>query len=438
MDTWKKKILNIFLIIPLVAVTPVADASWVGLNFHNFGQNQSVIAELGSISSVGGCPAGGIDDFIYPWADFYIIQGHTSPGSGAELTDVSNGAGTPNTLQYLIIDEVLANTAPAGYLISGNYSVVADDCQDGKFNGGDWWGEQFTVSIPANIEPLSDTGSAFAAQLAATKSNADQMRDYWIAAAAAHRALFDLYSAQTLISIATSPADFLLFACTNINLDTGTVYCSLDDAWSGMRKLFADVVNSIVNQAFYYKGIAADPPDNNFTEIPILSGGFVLNLSVQDSNLEAALRLGELTSQEAALAEALLHAMERYQGAELAGNGEYAFVQARQIEDYARALADAIPRTVSGYQALATQVESSGIDFVSIMNDYRTTQARVSSSGLTAEERLKLLAAGWPVEALLCNDEPCTEPGVVTLKKVSIVQETFTGFPIVICPPEQR
>ncbi|MCP4091768.1 MAG: PKD domain-containing protein, partial [Gammaproteobacteria bacterium] len=383
-----------FLLLLLLLAPRTSEASSLWLNSNSFGQNQSVYAELGQITSVGGCPSGGIDDFIYPWADVYIIQGHTPPGGGS-ISDVSNGEGTPNTLQYIIIDEVLGNTAPAGYLISGNYSVVIDDCQDGDFNGGDWWGAEFSVAIPSDIEPLSDTGSAFAAQLAATKSNAGDWRDYWIAAAAASRALFDAYSAQAVISAATSPADFLLFACTNINLDTGTVYCSVGDAWKGMRDLFNGVVTTLVNQAYYYKGISADPPDNNFTEIPVLSGGLVLDVSVMDSNLEAALRLGELTSQEAALAEALLHAMERYQGAELAGNGEYAFVQARQIEDYARALADAIPRTVSGFQALATSVESSGIDFVSIMDDYRATQTRVNTSGLTPEERLKLLAAGW-------------------------------------------
>ena len=386
--------LLIFLVIPLLLVTRIGEASSLFLNQNSFGQNQSVIAELGSISSVSPCP-GGIADFIYPWADVYIIQGHTTPGSGAPLSDVSNGAGTPNTLQYIILDEVLGNTAPAGYLISGNYSVVIDDCQDGKFNGGDWWGEQFTVDIPADIEPMSDTGSAFAAQLAATKSTSDSSGDAWIAAAAAYRALFDSFNAITLFSIATDPLDFILFACTNINLDTGTVYCSFTDAWSGLMTLQNNVINYIINQAFYYKGIAADPPDTNFTEIAVLSGGFTLDQALEDVNQQAALQLGELTSQEAALAEALLHSMERYQGAEQAGNGEYAFVQARQVEDYARALAQIIPRTVAGFQALATQVESSGIDFVTIMDNYRATQARVSSSGLTSEERLKLLSAGW-------------------------------------------
>ncbi len=388
-------LLTAFLLSLLFLIPRTGEASFIWLNKNSFGTNESVIAENGSISYVGSCPPGGIGDFVYPWADIYVIQGHTSPASGAALVDVSNGEGIPNTLQYLVIDDVLGNTAPAGYLISGSYSVVVDDCQNGIFDGSDWWGEQFTVSIPADIEPLSDTGSAFALQLAATKAKADDLGGNWIEASLSYRALFAGYNALTAFSIATDPADFLLFACTNINMDTGTLYCSLDDAWGGLIKLQNDIINTIVNQAFYYKGIAADPPDNNFTEIPVLTGGLVLDLALKDVNHEAALRLGELTSQEAALAEALLHAMERYQGAEQAGNGEYAFVQARQIENYARTLAEAIPRTVAGLQTLATQIESSGIDFVSILDNYRATQVRVNTSGLTPEERLKLLAAGW-------------------------------------------
>ncbi|HEX9593211.1 MAG TPA: hypothetical protein VGB12_07695, partial [bacterium] len=376
------------LLTAMVVLWPVSGhAGFVWLNSNFFGPNQSIIVETGQVSYITGC-APGIDDFIYPWADVYIVPAGVGDGGG--LTDVS---GSPNTLQYLIIDEVIGNTAPGGNIPSGQYAVIMDECQDGKYNFGVDYYEEITVDIPANIDPLS--GAAFAASLAATKAAAQQQQDHWAEAAAAYAALFAVYDAIQAISIATDPADFLLFACTNINFNTGTLYCSLTDAWAGLIKLQTQVVTEIVNQAFYYKGIAADPPDPDFATLPVLDGGLTVGITVDDPIHHQALLFGEHAAQGRALTQALLAAMERYQGAEQAGRGEDAWRQAQEAEAYARELAAAIPRLNAAFAAVATTVEGSGVDFVAVMNDYRTTQTRVDTSGLTAVERVKLLAAGW-------------------------------------------
>jgi PKD repeat protein len=377
---------------PLLAATAVlwpvsGQAGFLWLNSNHFGPNQSILVETGQVSYITGC-VGGIDDFIYPWANVYIVP--AGVGGGASLTDVS---GSPNTLQYLIIDEVIGNTAPGGNIPSGDYAVIMDECQDGKYNPGLDYYEEITVDIPADIDPLS--GAAFAASLAATKQAATQQQTHWANAAKGYAALFATFDVLTAISIATDPADFLLFACTNINFDTGTLYCSLTDAWAGLIKLQNQVITYVINQSFYYKGIAADPPDFNFTVLPVLEGGLSVDLVVDDPVQQQALDFGELASQGTALSQALLTAMERYQGAEQAGRGEDAWRQAQEAEAYARELAAAIPRVNAAFAAVATAADGSGVDFVAIMDDYRTTQTRVSTSGLTAAERVKLLAAGW-------------------------------------------
>ncbi|PIX83214.1 MAG: hypothetical protein COZ33_06610, partial [Nitrospirae bacterium CG_4_10_14_3_um_filter_70_108] len=239
------------------------------------------------------------------------------------------------------------------------------------------------------------SGLAFAASLAATKQAATQQQNHWANAAKAYAALFATFDVVTAISIATDPADFLLFACTNINLDTGTLYCSLTDAWGGLIKLQNQVITYVINQSFHYKGIAADPPDSNYTVLPVLEGGLFVDVVVDDPVQQQALHFGELAAQGTALSQALLTAMERYQGAEQAGRGEDAWRQAQEAEAYARELVAAIPRVNAAFAAVAAAVEGSGVDFVAIMDDYRTTQTRVSTSGLTAVERVKLLAAGW-------------------------------------------
>ena len=384
----KKTTLSLFLL--LTIVTP-GQASYVDLTSSTYGANSSVMVGLGLINFVSGCPSGGINDFIYPWANVYIVPKGTPSGA---LTDVSNAAGIPNTLSYVLVDEVLANTGPGGYLISGDYAVVIDECQDKQFQSNvDTYGPEFSVRIPANIDPLQS--AAFAAQLVGVKASAGVQGVHWIEAAMQYRALFQVYNALTAYSIATDPGDFLLFACTNINMDTGQVYCSLNDAWGSLYTLENQVKDYIVNQAFYYKGISADPPDPNFKVLPVLDKGFRADISVSPASLQSALKFGELSSQERALSQALLQAMERYQGAQQAGFGEYAYVQAREIEKHSRAMAHMVLRTSAAFQSVATAASSSGIDFVATMIKFRDTQARVKSSGLTLAERAKLFAAGW-------------------------------------------
>jgi len=373
-----------FLIIFALFAPAKSYASFLDLNGYSFGANQSIIANYGQISYVTGCASGGIDDFLYGWGDVYISAGGPGP-------DV---AGAPNTLSYVVIDEVIGNTGPGGNIPSGNYTVWIDECQDGTYQAGvDSIVANISVAIPSNIDPLAS--SAFAASLAATKAAATQQQNHWAQAASYYAGLFAVFDAITAISIATDPADFLLFACTNVNLDTGTVYCSLADAWGGLLKLQFGVLQTIANQAFYYKGIAADPPDSNFMEAPVLDSALQVTTTVDDPAHQKALEFGEIASQGTALSHALLTAMERYQGAEQAGMGEYAYLQAKYVEQYARELADTIPRINAAFMDVATTAEASGVDFVGIMNDYRATQNRVSSSGLTATERAKLLAAGW-------------------------------------------
>ena len=367
-------------------------ASQVALDRVMYGANSSVNIDFGYIDFVTGCPSNGINDIFYPWADIYVVPKGVSSG---KLTDVSNPKGIPNTLQYFSIGDTIANTGPGGYLISGDYAVVINECQNGTFlPDKDTYGPEFSVRIPANIDPLQS--AAFASQLAAVKSSADKMGEQWLKAAGTCAGIFRAFNVYTAYSIMTDPGDFLLFACTNIDY-TGNrgMYCSLNDAWGGLLSLEKAVVDYIKNQANFYKGIAADPPDSNFKELSVLDQGLKVDISVNQPGLQSALKFGELASQEQAMTHALLHALERYQGAQQDNYGEYAYVQAREIEKQSRALAGLVGRTSTAFQTLANDANASGVDFVTIMNNHRTTQARVKTSGLTAMERTKLKAAGW-------------------------------------------
>ena len=53
--------------------------------------------------------------------------------------------------------------------------------------------------------------------------------------------------------------DLLLFMCANLPPDP---QCSFTAAWRGLIQLQLGVLSLILNQAQYFQGIAADPPDS--------------------------------------------------------------------------------------------------------------------------------------------------------------------------------
>src|SRR5262249_4479352 len=103
--------------------------------------------------------------------------------------------------------------------------------------------------------------------------------------------------------------------------------------------------------------------------------------------------LGPL-DREAALNAALLHAVERYQGAQAAGDGEWALVHARQARNLVAALRAVVPATSDALNQLRSTVaaDSTGLD--QAISQGGTFDRRVASSGLTADERRALRNQG--------------------------------------------
>lgn len=374
-----------------------ADAGWLFLNSNSFGPNTSVIADLGAPSYITGCTSGVNDFFGLASVNIFIVpQGE--PGAGA-ISDVSNAAGIPNAVVTSptagFVGEVLGNTAPAGYLISGDYAVVMDECQNNKYDPGqDFYGAEFSVQIPSDITGLED--SAFAAQLNAAKAEATNQAQIAAAAQVAFDAMFQSFMLSTLISAATDPLDFLLFACTNVT----PPQCSVSNSIQGLIDLRLGMLGVMLTNVLHYQGIAADPPDLNYTLLPVLDSGLKANIKVDDPMMDAAFKFGEKISEVVSLTGALLNAMERYQGADQQGNGEWAFVQARQMEDYARALSQAIPRANAAFQEVASAVTGKEGDILTTMQTLHATQQRVATSGFTPEEILRMRAMGWSDEKI--------------------------------------
>ena len=114
---------------------------------------------------------------------------------------------------------------------------------------------------------------------------------------------------------------------------------------------------------------------------------------------DAVAALGEPLADEGALDDALLHALERYQGAQAAGNAEWALVQARAVAQLSDDLATVL-RTSTAVtdlrDAVAANADSLAADSVkgaAVVNRIRTT-------GLTPDERRGLLNRGYTDEQI--------------------------------------
>jgi alpha-tubulin suppressor-like RCC1 family protein len=330
-----------------------------------FAEN-AIVRIDGSITYQNRCPLPGINDFFYPATDVYIVKAGAGTGT---LHDA--GGGRPNTIvatSSAFVEEVIAMTAPAGKLDEGEYDVVYDTCQDGNYDPqyDTIFPRAVTVTLP-EVLPLADRG------INAIKDEAREEYESWLATKWTMRALF-LLADQALKTecMAGSP--------------TGCVLKHMSH-FSDVKQRFIGLLTS---QANHYLAIAEDPPDANFdrptllepVDVPRDHSDSAFGNTVADSLQPLA--------GEAATSAALLHAVERYQGAQAAGDRKWALVHARQARDLAetlRRIAPASGDAISDLEAVAS-------DLGPAMNEGRTFANRVGNAGFTGDERRTLLNEG--------------------------------------------
>src|SRR5205823_3790027 len=114
---------------------------------------------------------------------------------------------------------------------------------------------------------------------------------------------------------------------------------------SSRPNLMADALALFVQKAKKYDGIASDPPDPNFAQLVALALTPTISRRDGDPLNGVTLPLNRALQQQSALADALLRALEKYQGAQQAHDGYWSLAHAREIQMYAGLLAAQTPRT---------------------------------------------------------------------------------------------
>ncbi|MDF2627226.1 MAG: hypothetical protein K0R39_1057 [Symbiobacteriaceae bacterium] len=324
-----------------------------------------LIIHTGAMEYVPACIGGGTPDFIYPWTDIYVVPAGSVPPFG-ELNDVTGGV---NTVQSGVQSGIFISEFIGAVSAPGVYDVIYDECQDGTYDLQDArFPNAITVVAPtANVPQLPD--------LTPLKGDADSMYK-------------KLEKFEKIID--------KLFKKGGKYDKGGTTY------GYGKFKFLSVVTDprqgamiNLGNLAKHYKGIAADPPDPAFQQFSPLRPREIIDFQSDDPLDQAIANYLTAASSEAALAEALLRSLERYQGADQATDGNWALLHGWAIQDNTDALAQAINQSNAALNALANTLATDPRPWDAIAADMQAFRDRVAASGFTAEELIDLRNSGF-------------------------------------------
>jgi hypothetical protein len=332
------------------------------LNKSVFRANEPVLIS-GTLTALGRLQvsANGIPDFGQAVASVYIVPAGQESG---ELHDIN---GAPNVISAVdgeFNDEQIGFTRPGGSLEPGTYSIVYDEDQNGFFNTGidAAFKNAFTVDAPSiNIRlPASFTQEPTKMGYVAQEN------------AYAH--------------------ENSLVTALDILVNGGSIADALGNNAAGVFSFSSDIVQTLrefrgkLEHLAYLVGLAADPPDPNFQQLTPLLASAPLERLDNDPLTNGILQVDDSMRFEEAVGEALLHSMERYEGAVDANDAEWALIHARAVRDNAARLRDQIGRTTAALAALRDAVLTDPRNLEGVAANIAALALRVSTTGFSVDE----------------------------------------------------
>ncbi|HET8627389.1 MAG TPA: PKD domain-containing protein [Thermomicrobiales bacterium] len=378
-----------------------------GPTYKSYGPNAAVLI---SGDLVGGC----ISQFGFYMANVYVVpHGFVSPGTRQFMPDQPNAVINTSLTNGLFDGEIVGFTAPSGKLGTGDYDIVMDLCSDGYYDPlGDnpenrnpidvvvGYGSPhgaFSVTVPTDVPVLPSQA------VLDLKARAAAQAQSWKYSAYGSATLFALYDAYSIGSIALANRAeqavtfYLDWVCAALPGDPNgapiTIYCPTA-GWGDIMRLQFNVVRQQLAEAAHYQAIADDPPDPDFATLVAL-GPTPTFLPNTDDPVEAAFaHLGTQLAAESATLDALLHAIEKYQGAQAAGDGRAALLQAEQIRQYARQAAQGYTTTNALLAETSAAIGADGRDYAGLAKDLAALRGELEANGFTPAEIAALRAAG--------------------------------------------
>jgi alpha-tubulin suppressor-like RCC1 family protein len=347
---------------------------------------------------------GGVDDFFYPATNVYIVPAG-SVGLGDALHDVAGPY--PNTVigvgEGAFIGELIGVVTPTGMLGDGDYDIVYDTCQDGTFSESDEiFSDAITVDVPDGQVPPVDPS------IRMLKDKARQEYADWLKMHIGLTAILKIGSAKSILACLTNPTD----ACLGLILEG--IYGPKHILAQANGRVTSQALALVANQAAHFGAIWQDPADPDFDHLPVVEPrGYEPLTEVGRPVPDAFVRMQPSLQQEEALTAALLHALERYQGAQAKGDAEWALVQARAVRDLSTALDEQLANDTAVADlraAVAGDIDALQAD----LTDGALFVQRVRSSGFTAAEHRALRNRGQSVADIRSLEDSFVAGGAVS------------------------
>jgi hypothetical protein len=297
------------------------------------------------------------------------------------------------TLGGLSLGSILGITKPTGTLGPGTYSVIFDECQDGAYDPAydARFSPAFRVEIPVNVPPMD-------ASLLALKGAARANEE------AAKKAQEELQGLSDLSCILRGNQECMARLAIakgrqlplpgSTQAAAGAISATASTAeYGALLSVFGQISGQAAGQAgrmrSYFQAIANDPPDPNFAQPTPLAPVSAISTDERGDLAPAVASVADARGTAAALAQALLHSIERYQGADQSGDGTWALVHARASKSYGIALGDQLGRLNAALTDLDSVLASGGAQEVDRAADLlrRLSAAVATSGGFTQEER---------------------------------------------------
>jgi hypothetical protein len=360
-------------------------------SYTSYGPNEEVTI---SGDMYGGC----IDEFGQFASDVYVVpHGSMDPSAPATMSGQPNAVVTSSLTGGYFLDETIGFTGPAGKLGTGDYDVVMDTCAEGKYvpgrdvilGAGTGTGA-FSVDVNGTVPGMP------AADIAALKTSAAAQAASWRKGAKAYAALFLVFELTNVMGgLEDQLVNFYLdYLCSAHETEFGfDKYCPTVGP-ADRIKIYLTVLKQMLDQSAHWNAIANDPPDPNYTVPAVADAAPTIQPDSGDPVETGVAALGTQSGAESGLVDALLQSMQRYQGAQQAGDTVAALSQAESVQRYASLVAAAVPTSSARAADVAAAVAQSGVDVAGTSAKLVALRQRLAGSGFTADETAGLAAAG--------------------------------------------
>ncbi|MFC5401884.1 OmpL47-type beta-barrel domain-containing protein [Cohnella soli] len=366
--------MSLVVVLSAISLSPAGKISAQGLGqwlwwsetgdvYHTFGANTNITINTGKMQIIPACSEG-VSDGMTAWTDLYIVPSGslTALSNGDELKDISGDG--PNTVMSLssgiFISETLGYTGPDGKIPPGKYAVVFDECQDGKYD----------YLVDGVIDPAFEvnytTGVVPPLDLTQLKKDAEKKAKYWEKFHDYTKKLFDFSKAEDAHNPNEKFVDFLMR--------------------TGLPEPRAMALIQLANQAKHYAGIAADPPNPDYQHVTPLGDRPVIDFQSSDPLDLATQAVANEAAVEQAINQQMWTLLERYQGAQAAGDVNWALTNAKELSNNVNLLIAQLQRTNQSISRMNQALAADSRPLTDTAAQMEQLRSRVATSGFTNDE----------------------------------------------------